>query len=167
MRLQACPLCIYERTFLMGVITILGLSWFLPALRGSGLATWLALPLAVAGMGVAAFHVWLEQTQVLVCPYGLQGLGTAPQQSLGAYALLSLLLLGASLGFAGQGRLGRWVTGFLPTVALGAVFAGAAIASGPPLPPVTKTIGEATALQAERTLASCVPVKADLRSPNE
>jgi hypothetical protein len=37
------------------------------------------LPLAVAGLGVALFHEYLELTGKLECPSGVMGVGTAPR----------------------------------------------------------------------------------------
>jgi hypothetical protein len=149
----------------MGVITILGLSLFLPVLRRSGTAAWLALPLAVGGLGVVGFHVWLEMTQVLVCPYGLLGLGTAPKQSLAAFVLLTLLLVSAALGSAGQGV--RSIAGVVSGVVLGGLFTVASIASGPRLPPASKTVAEAQADQAALKLEGCTPVKAGSASSTQ
>jgi disulfide bond formation protein DsbB len=165
MRLQACPLCIYERTFLMGVVTVLGLGLFLPALRRSGTAAWLALPLTVAGLGVVGFHVWLELTQVLVCPYGVLELGTAPKQSLATFVLVTLLLVSASLGSAGQGV--RSFGGVVSGIVLGGLLAAASVTSGPRLPPASKTVAEAQADQAALKLEGCTPVKAESASSSQ
>jgi disulfide bond formation protein DsbB len=59
MGLKACPLCFYQRTFVMGVVAVLGIG-LLTGQRHRGVLNLLALPLAVAGFGVAAFHVFLE-----------------------------------------------------------------------------------------------------------
>src|SRR5947209_2295508 len=66
MHLKACPLCFYQRTFVMAVVGVLGLGLFTAA-RRSGLACLLALPSAVGGLGVAAFHVLLEIQGTLEC----------------------------------------------------------------------------------------------------
>src|SRR5262245_48820618 len=102
MELQACPLCIYQRAFMMGVVTVLGLCGLVPLLRETGIGSRLALPLAIAGLGVAAFHVRLEMVETLVCPRGLLGLGTGPQQSLAAYLLICGLLTVTLIGSAGD-----------------------------------------------------------------
>src|SRR5436190_1735483 len=80
MNLKACPLCFYQRTFAMSVVAVLGMGLFTGGRSGRlGLLT---LPLAVAGLGVAVFHVYLETAGKLECPQGLLGWGSAPRQSL-------------------------------------------------------------------------------------
>src|SRR5437588_24591 len=53
--LKACPLCFYQRTFMMSVMAVLGMGLVLGSERPGRLCL-LALPLAVAGLGVAMFH---------------------------------------------------------------------------------------------------------------
>src|SRR5687768_3826771 len=83
MGLKACPLCFYQRTFLLAIAGIL-VTGLLTRARGSPLLPGLALPAAVGGFGVACYHVFLELNGTLECPRGIFGWGTAPQQSLGA-----------------------------------------------------------------------------------
>lgn len=92
MGLKACPLCYYQRSFVMGAAAVLLLAQ-LTEVRGSAVASVLALPLAVAGMSVAGFHVSRELAGAMECPAGILGIGTAPQQSLAVLALLVLVLL--------------------------------------------------------------------------
>src|ERR687886_605295 len=87
MGLKACPLCFYQRAFMMSLVAVLGMGLLAGAARPGRLAL-LALPLATAGLGVALFHVSLEVRGKLECPRGVLGLGTAPQQSLAAFALV-------------------------------------------------------------------------------
>src|SRR6202011_4477973 len=87
MSLKACPLCFYQRTFVMSVVAVLGIG-VLTGARHRGVLNLLALPLTVAGVGVAVFHEYLEQTGKLECPAGIMGIGTAPQQSLTVLAVL-------------------------------------------------------------------------------
>lgn len=96
MGLAACPLCYYQRTFVMGAFAVLLIG------ASFGLATEvclpaLALPTALAGLAVAGQHVWLEASGKMECPRGAFNLGTAPQQSLGAIGLLSLVLIVGAL----------------------------------------------------------------------
>jgi disulfide bond formation protein DsbB len=129
MHLKACPLCLYQRTFVMAVVGVLGIG--LLAGRGSRVVlNLLALPSAVAALGVAAFHVYLEATGKLECPAGVLGIGTAPQQSLAALVVLFLLV------FAGAARSGGERKGAATAGAfvLGLLFAAGAIASAPPMP---------------------------------
>jgi len=53
----------------------------------------LGLPLALGGLGVAAFHVHLVTTGKLECPAGIGGIGTAPHQALAAFVLVLLPIL--------------------------------------------------------------------------
>lgn len=92
MKLKPCPLCYYQRTFVMGIAGML-LIGLLTGMNRQVPLSLLAMPLGVAGLAMAIFHVYLEASKVLECPAGLLGAGSAPQQSLGAFALLTLLLL--------------------------------------------------------------------------
>lgn len=93
--LKPCALCFYQRGFAMAVLStvMLGRMMRLPAAAVIGVA----LAPAVAGLGVAAFHAYLVHTKVLDCPPGFLGAGSAPDQSLASFALLTLLL-----GLAGR-----------------------------------------------------------------
>ena len=92
MNLKPCPLCYYQRTFVMGVTAVLVVGLFVKDVRPS-VVTLLALPMAVAALGVAGWHELLVQNGTLECPRGLLAIGTAPQQSLAALALVTLLLI--------------------------------------------------------------------------
>ncbi len=124
MGLKACPLCLYQRTFIMGVVGVLILGMFIrdmPA-HAPGL---LALPLAVGGLSVAVFHAYLESTGVLECPKGVLDFGTAPVQSLTIFTVLTLFLLLDQLRGPGM---------IAPAAAcvLGGLFAFGAIRTAPP-----------------------------------
>jgi hypothetical protein len=132
MGLKACPLCFYQRTFAMGVVAVLGVG-VLTEKQHRGALNLLALPLAVAGFGVAAFHVSLELSDKLECPPGVLGVGTAPQQSLTVLAvLLALVVAGVVRGWgAGAGHRPASAV----AVVLGLLLAWGAVASSPPMPP--------------------------------
>jgi disulfide bond formation protein DsbB len=132
MGLKACPLCFYQRTFVMGVVAVLGVGVLTgPAHRG--VLNVLALPLAVAGFGVAAFHVFLELTGKLECPGGVMGIGTSPQQSL---AVLTLLLVLVVVGAVRSGKVGDFHPfAALAGIVLGVLLAWGSVASSPPMPP--------------------------------
>ncbi len=136
MGLKACPLCFYQRTFVMSVLGVLGIG-VLTGTRHRNVLTVLALPLAVGGFGVAAFHVYLELTGKLECPSGVMGIGTAPQQSLAVFLLLFVLVLVGVVraGTLGEPRLAVSMAAFV----LGVLFALGAVVSAPPMPgPPTK-----------------------------
>jgi disulfide bond formation protein DsbB len=150
--LVACPLCLYQRVFLMAVISTLGLCNLVPLLRETGIGTRLALPLAVAGLGVVVIHVRLEWNELLVCPKGFFALGTVPQQSLAAFALICGLLTVSLIGSAGI----RWL---VPGVILGSVFAYVCLASGPPPSTPPRPLAELRQEQDSLTLKTCTPVR--------
>jgi disulfide bond formation protein DsbB len=121
MGLKACPLCLYERTFALGAAGVL----WVGLLARAGRVGVLALPLAGGGLAVAGLHVYLEGTGVMECPHGLGGIGSAPQQSLAAFGLLTLLL------FADGFRAGLNALAPVAVLVLGALLGYGAIASAP------------------------------------
>jgi disulfide bond formation protein DsbB len=132
MHLKACPFCFYQRTFVMGVVAIFAVG-VLTGRQHWGVLNLLALPSVIAGLGVAVFHVYLELTGKLECPGGILGIGTAPQQSLAALALL-LIVVVIGLARSGPG-VARCLTS-VAAVVLGVLLAVASIISSPPMPPV-------------------------------
>lgn len=139
MHLKACSLCFYQRAFAFGLVGVLASGVLAFREQGARLCL-LALPLAIAGLGVAGFHVWLGWTQwpreqvawYLACPAGIEGIGTTPQQSLAAFAIITLVLLIGSLGEVGAS--GRGGAAFLVAVALGAGAVVGSILANPPMP---------------------------------
>lgn len=129
--LKACPLCFYQRAFVMGLVAVLGMGWLVRAARPERLSL-LALPLAVAGLGVALFHVGLEVAGKLECPAGLFGVGTAPKQSLAVFLTLAALLIADAL--RRPAGVDAWA-GLAGGVALGLLLAAASCTSNPPPPP--------------------------------
>jgi disulfide bond formation protein DsbB len=131
MGLKACPLCFYQRTFAMSLVAVLGMGIAAGVGRDGRLGL-LTVPLAVAGLGVAAFHVYLEGAGKLECPEGLLGWGTPPKQSLALFALLTVLSLADAVTGAAS-TAGRWPA--LPAgLALGGLLALGACTSNPPMP---------------------------------
>jgi hypothetical protein len=130
MGLKACPLCFYQRTFVMAVVavTFIGLQ---AGDHHRRILNLLVFPLTIAGLVVAGFHVFLEVEGRLECPKGILGLGTAPQQSLASYLLLFLAVLIGVLR-SRPDALHRMT--FPTSIALGIGLAWASIASAPPLP---------------------------------
>jgi disulfide bond formation protein DsbB len=127
--LRACPLCFYQRAFMLAAVVVLCTGKIVGGRAGQ--VCLVALALAVAGLGVALFHVGLEVRGALECPTGVLGLGTAPQQSLAGFVVLTAVLVVGSL--AGQ-------TGSVPwrplaaAVALGVTVAGLSLVANPPMP---------------------------------
>jgi disulfide bond formation protein DsbB len=87
LNLAACPLCYYQRTFSFALLALL-----LSGLRVTGCRkitlSALALPLALGGLSVAAWHVGLELRGKMECPKGLSDFPDAPKESLLAFVLL-------------------------------------------------------------------------------
>jgi disulfide bond formation protein DsbB len=139
MGLKACPVCFYQRTFVMGVLAVFAIGVL--AGRGRrGVLNLLALPLAVAGFGVAAFHVSLELTGKLECPAGVLDIGTAPQQSLAALTLLLVLVV---VGVVRSRNAGDFHPLTAPAaVVLGVLRAWGSVVSSPPVEPATKAYKE-------------------------
>lgn len=125
MKLKACPLCFYQRTFVMAVAALMVTG--LLARMSRGTLCLLAVPAAAAGFGVAAFHVWLELSGRLECPAGVMSLGSAPQQSAALLGLLFVVLVAGAWRAVAPGA----VAG---ATILGALMAWGSIASAPPLP---------------------------------
>lgn len=129
MALKACPLCFYQRSFVMATLAVLGIG-LIADRKQAGLLCLVSIPLAIAGLGVAAFHESLVLTEILECPKAMFGLGSAPAQSLAIFAGLSLTVI------AGAWK-GRGSHGILPiglAVAVGVLAAWGCAASSPPLP---------------------------------
>ena len=161
MDLKACPLCFYQRSFAFGLTALLAVGLIGGVVNGQRLAL-LALALALSGLGVAAFQVRLEMTNQLVCPWGVLGprdrlpdylpqdtrnnlkqhlqqlredyhLGTAPQESLAAFALISLLLLIDVLRGLARGTI-RLFGVILVLILVGGIIPAACMSNPPPAP---------------------------------
>jgi disulfide bond formation protein DsbB len=159
MGLVACPLCFYQRTFIMGVVGVLGVGMALRLPMAPGTLSLLALPLAVAGLGVALIHSNLVWTEVLACPLGIFGLGSAPFQSLIAYAVVTALLLPGALRRGASPA--QPVPRTVGLAALGAVFTMFSILSSPKLGPFKPKYDEA----GKRILMGCERAKPEPVAP--
>jgi disulfide bond formation protein DsbB len=139
MGLKACPLCFYQRAFAFGLVGAL-LTGVLAFPDRAARLCLVALPLAVAGLGVAGFHVYLGMTDwpranenwYLACPLGIEGYGTAPQQSAAAFGLASLVLLIGAVGEVRVSRGGGPALFF--ALVLGAGAAVGSVVANPPMP---------------------------------
>ncbi len=128
MGLKPCPLCYYQRSFILAVAAVLLLGLLTRANRVAPLSL-LALPLGAAGLGVAGFHVYLEKSGALECPAGALGVGTTPQQSLAIYVVLVILLMADALS-RGGGPVVRFLA-LLLALGLGGAIAYGCIVSVP------------------------------------
>ncbi len=128
MDLKACPLCLYQRAFIMGVAGML-LIGMLCCDVNPGRLSLMALPLAAASLGVVGIHEYLWQTGALECPKGVSGILTAPQESLFLHAVLVVFLL------FDVKRTGKVVPMLLAVILGGALAYGAFQSSPPPCPP--------------------------------
>jgi hypothetical protein len=95
----------------------------------------LALPLGAAGLGVAGFHVYLEKIGKLECPAGIYGIGSAPQQSLGAFVVLVFLLVADALR-RGGGPVVRFFALLLALVVGGGIAYGCFVSVPRPVQPM-------------------------------
>ena len=137
MDLHPCPLCYYQRSFVMGATAVLAVG-LLSGTRRLVCVAGLALPLAIAGAGVACMHVYLEATGKLECPKGIMDIGSAPQQSLAALGPLALILLLATFP---SSQPSGGVLGVFAGLILGAGIAYGCIVSVPSPPKPTKPYG--------------------------
>ncbi|MHB0958194.1 MAG: disulfide bond formation protein B [Pirellulaceae bacterium] len=134
--LRACPLCFYQRSFMMGTLAVLVVGLAADPTR-TGLYCLLSLPLALAGWGVAAFHEYLVLTGVLECPIGLLGIGTSPAQSLVVFTLVTAALLAGAWPIRSDGK--RRAAVSIGSIIVGVLMAWGSIASSPPMPPAPTT----------------------------
>ncbi|GBD37213.1 Disulfide bond formation protein B [bacterium HR36] len=162
--LTACPLCLYQRLLAMSVVAVLLSGWLFVQSPGRGLSV-LAFPLSVGGLTVALFHAWKDWQQAMVCPLGVFGLGTAPQQSAVVFAVQTLLLLVSILSGAGrQVWLTRGVPAVLMLAIIGGVMAYGMIRTGPP-PQGGATAKELLEKRDSYQLQVCTPVKPGVQTP--
>lgn len=134
--LKACPLCFYQRTFAIAAAVVLAMTLWLDGARSRRAAV-VSLSLAVSGFAVAAFHVYLVQTDKLECPPALFGWGDGPLQSLVVFTGLTLACLGGSLSIR-KSEGGKTLVATAAALLLGLGAAAACIKSAPPLPPTPK-----------------------------
>jgi len=116
----------------MGILAVLGVG-LLTGKRHRGVLNLLALPLVVAGFGVAVFHEYLELSGKLECPTGVMGIGTAPQQSLTVLAVL-LILIVAGIVWGRKANGPSWIASVGAAV-VGLLLAWGSVSSAPPMPP--------------------------------
>ena len=125
MGLKACPLCFYQRTFIMAAFAVLAVGLLVDRSQ-AGLLCLLCLPLAVAGTAVAAYHEYLVLASKLECPKAILSIGTAPAQSLAVFVALTAVV---AVGCRQKAREG------VGAAAFGLALAWGCVASAPPMPP--------------------------------
>jgi len=91
MDLVACPLCFYQRAFVMGVFGVLAMA-VLSGAQSRVAPAVLAMPAALAGLFIAGYHTYLVASGKLECPDGLFNLGAVPYQSFAIFILIVLAL---------------------------------------------------------------------------
>jgi disulfide bond formation protein DsbB len=154
MNLKACPLCFYQRSFVMAVAAVLAVG-LLARVNRPGVLSLFVLPLVVSGLGVAFFHVNLERTNVLECPNGIFDWGTAPRQSLCIYGVLAILVV---VDLVGSGVLKVHCLAAGAGIVLGAAIAYGCLNSNPPMPKADKPYPP------EQKIETCRPV---FKAPSE
>ena len=161
MKLVPCPLCYYQRTFALSAFGVLFLG-LLTGINKQHSLSLLALPLAIGGLAIAGFHVYLEMQGKLECPlgvsFGLGEFGTAPKQSLVGFGVLTLLLL-IDVVVRRDDIAGREFS-ILLSLLVGAALTVGCLYSAPPLPPSPKT-------PYESPLEKCRPPYVEKQEPEE
>jgi Disulfide bond formation protein DsbB len=127
MELKACPLCFYQRAFIMASAAILGFGLFMRDVPRAALAP-LALGPAVAGACVAVWHVYKVHDGTLECPTGASHFLLVPVESLIIYVILVALLVVDVVHQA------RYITFGIGALLLGYVLASTSIKATPPAP---------------------------------
>src|SRR6266540_1012228 len=135
---KTCTLCFYQRAFAFALVGVLATGLLAFRDRAARVCL-LALPVAVGGLGVAAFTSYLGMTDwprqnenwYLACPMGIEGYGTSSQQSLVAFGAAVLMLL---IGGIAEVRVsGHGGVALIVGLVLGAGAAYGSIIANPPL----------------------------------
>lgn len=127
MELKACPLCFYQRAFIMATLAVLLFGLFMRDIPRVALAP-LALAPAVAGAYVAVIHTYKVYDGTLECPTGVTHLLLVPHESLLVYLILVALLVVDVI------HQGRYLTLGIAAILLGGVLAHISIKATPPAP---------------------------------
>lgn len=131
--LKACPLCFYQRSFMMAAAVSLLMSFWLDGVRSTR-SCFVALPLAWAGLVVAAFHEYLVLNSKLECPPALFGWGDGPAQSLAVFCVLTAVCVAGAIANR-RNSAKQGIPSILVAILVGVGVAWSCIASAPPLPP--------------------------------
>jgi hypothetical protein len=153
LELIPCPLCFFQRVFVLALTAVLLVGLFAGAPR-SGYLSLVTLPLTVAALGIAGIQVYLEYTGGLECPEGaipaayrtfreeddiykqIEDVITPPRESL---AVLVLLFLTQVIDLIRSRTRGGYGWGAL----LAALIVGALLATGTYMSRGTKPINPA------------------------
>jgi hypothetical protein len=142
-----CPLCFYQRTLVMAIAAVLLMGLF-GGPRRSGFLSAVTMPLTVAALGIAGFHVYIELNGDLKCPDGaipaiykevqgedtlykqMQGIVTPPKESA---ALLFLLFVAQFIDIARSSSRGGFGIGAVAGAIIlgGLICVGALATAGP------------------------------------
>ena len=129
--LKACPLCYYQRAFIMAAAAVLAIGMFLPGVPTAAVKV-LALAPAFAGAAISTYHTYLAATGALECPKGVTGVLAAPQEGLLVFVFLMAALLGDLF------HRGQYVMQGIGAILLGFVFCTTGVRSTAPPPPTAK-----------------------------
>ena len=133
--LKACPLCYYQRSFIMATAAILLLGMILPGVPAAAVTVFALAP-AFAGAYIAGQHAWMVSQGDLECPMGVTGRLVAPVESLIVFALLMIFLLGDLY------HRGTYIVQGAGALLLGYLFATTGIRATSPMPMPTTPYGE-------------------------
>lgn len=136
LKLIACPLCIYQRSFIMAVFGLLTVGWLF-ARHSLPLISALSIPLVFTGLGVAAYHEYLVVNGTIECPLGFLGVGSLPAQSLMLFVILAATSITGVWSPKLEIKTPRAIVAGLAAV-LGLLLAWASVAGSPPIPVRTK-----------------------------
>jgi hypothetical protein len=127
MDLKACPLCFYQRAFMMAIAAIFAIGLFMPDVPAAAL-TPLALAPATAGGWIAIMHTYLVANGTLECPAGVTHFLLAPHESLLIFAIVMVLLL------VDLFHQRRYVMRGIAAILIGFVLASTSLKATPPSP---------------------------------
>jgi hypothetical protein len=127
MELKACPLCFYQRAFIMAAAAVLLFGFIIRDVPRAAIAP-LALAPAMAGFWIALIHVYKAYDGTLECPTGVTHLLLVPVESLIIFVLLLGLLV------ADVGHQHTYLSFGIGALVLGFVLAKASLEATPPAP---------------------------------
>lgn len=133
--LKPCPLCYYQRAFMMATAAILLLGMILPGVPTAAVTVFALAP-AFAGAYVAGTHTYLVVNGDLECPLGITGRFAAPLESVLVFVFLMFFLL------ADLYHRGTYLMQGAGALLLGYLFATTSLRATPPPTEPTAPYGE-------------------------